>query len=129
MKKLIASLFAIIVIIALFAGCGGMNTEAKPGMETEPKPESTITADEARAILKTWADEHPFQLGSEIEPGNDEHTVDGVEYYRFYLGITRLGVAEILVHKETGEIFHLTSPYNDVGFEPVDDWYNREHAS
>ena len=86
-----------------------------------------ITADEAREILQAWVDNHPFQLGTDPDPESDEHIVDGVEYYRFYLSIIRCCVAEILVHKETGRLFHLMSPGNNT-FEPLDAWYNREHA-
>ena len=51
------------------------------------------------------------------------------EFYRFYLSIVRLGVAEILVDKETGALFHFDSPYSSVGFAPIDDWYNADHAA
>ena len=93
-----------------------------------PSPTETTAKDEAKALLQAWADSHPFQLGSEIEPESDDHVVDGKEYYRFYLGIIRLGVAEILVDKETGELFHFTSPYATVGFAPIDEWYAKDHA-
>jgi len=76
-------------------------------------------------------DTHPFQLGSELEPDSDDFNYDGEEYYRFYLSIMsiiRLGVAEILVHIETGMIYHFDSPYSTGGFEPINDWYNRDHA-
>ena len=90
--------------------------------------------DEAKAILQSWVDSHPFQLGAEIEHNNNllPSEAQGEDYsdefYRFYLAIIRLGVAEILVHKETGALFHLDSPYNSVGFGPIDDWYNKDHA-
>ena len=95
---------------------------------------TNITANEARAILQSWVDSHPFQLGAQINPdealplGEKQGEDYSNECYRFYLGITRLGVAEILVHKETGALFHLDSPYSSVGFVPIDDWYNKDHA-
>jgi len=85
-----------------------------------------ITEEEARDILQTWIDTHPFQLGSNLEPGREDHVVKGVEYYLFYLGIERFGVAGVLVHKETGSLFHLSSPGNNK-FEPLDVWYSRDH--
>ena len=149
MKKTIMLLLVLILSITLLVGCGSINigppvtptvasgTEQPdtPIATTEqaesPDPEIAkdfITSDAARALLQSWVDSHPFQLGSVLEPECDEFFVDGVEYYRFVLSIIGLGKAEILVHKETGEIFHFDSPYSTQGFEPVDDWYNRDHA-
>ena len=88
-----------------------------------------ITSEDARKALQNWVDSHPFQLGSELEPESDVYTLDGITYYRFYLSIIRLGVAEILVNDKTGEMFHLTSPYSTVGFAPIDDWYRTDHAA
>jgi len=87
-----------------------------------------VNVDEARSTLQVWVDSHPFQLGSNLEPENDTYIIDGVEYFRFYLSIVRLGVAEILVNQETGAFFHLASPYSSSGFEPLDDWYNKHHS-
>ncbi len=140
MKKSIALMFVINLSITLLTGCvsgeraqpaatPAVTPAAAPSDEPAPSPAKTaLSIDEARAILQTWADSHPFQLGSEIEPKSDDHFIDGKEYYRFYLGIIRLGVAEILVDKETGELFHLTSPYATVGFAPIDEWYAKDHA-
>ena len=91
---------------------------------TAPK---IMTADEARLFLQDWADTHPFQLGAMLEPESDEYFLDGTEYYRFYLGVERFGVIEILVHQETGMLIHLASPGND-GIELLDDYYYREHT-
>jgi hypothetical protein len=110
------------------------DTKADKKKDPPSTVETYITDHEARSILQTWVDSHPFQLGAEIDP--DEYLLPGEkqgedysdEFYRFYLSITRLGVAEILVHKETGELFHLDSPYSSVGFGPIDDWYNKDHA-
>ena len=87
-----------------------------------------ITSQEAREALQNWVDSHPFQLGSTLEPESDVYALDGITYYRFYIGIIRLGIAEILVNEKTGEMFHLTSPYSTVGFAPIDDWYSTDHA-
>ena len=87
-----------------------------------------ITSRAARAAVQNWVDSHPFQLGSILELESDGYTLDGITYYRFYLGIIRLGVAEILVNEKTGDMFHLTSPYSTVGFAPIDDWYSTDHA-
>ena len=90
---------------------------------------SHITLQEARSALQAWVDNHPFQMGGELEPESDNYVLDGVEYYRFYIGIIRLGVAEILVNQETGEIYHFNSPYSTGGFQPIDNWYNQDHAA
>ena len=158
MKLKFFLLFILFLITAfIFAGCNvniaGNNAaedindsslylRSEPDETVQPEspviPDDYITAGEARAILQDWVDSHPFQLGAEIEPDEylpsgevqgEEYTFEGGEYYRFYLGITRLGVAEILVHKETGNLFHLESPYSSVGFAPIDDWYNKDHAA
>jgi len=102
-----------------------------PEFETDGTPAVThnyISEEEARGLLQAWIDTHPFQLGSNLEPGRDDHIVDGVEYYRFYLGIVRFGIAEVLVHKDTGELFHFSSLGNST-FEPLDDWYIRDHVT
>ena len=85
-----------------------------------------MSSDEARTILQAWADSHPFQLSIGIKSESDEYILGGVEYYRFYLGVERFGVIEIFVHKKTGKLFHYMSPGN-IAFEPLDDYYNREH--
>jgi len=87
-----------------------------------------INVDEARSTLQVWVDNHPFQLGSNLESENDTYIINGVEYFRFYLSIVRLGVVEILVNTESGAFFHLASPYSSSGFEPLDDWYNKHHS-
>ena len=84
---------------------------------------------QARAILQNWVDSHPFQLGSEIEPQYEEPLIYGRECFRFYLSITRFGLVEIFVDRETGELFYnFRAPDNNSWFEPIDDWYYREHA-
>ncbi len=144
-------IFVIVLLcIALISGCGSPAEEQptapaaatgdKPvisrgestGSTSEPDSEETeasLSVDEAREILQAWVDSHPFQLGAELEAGSDDYALDGAPYYRFYLGIVRLGVAEILVDKETGALFHLTSPYASVDFAPIDEWYSIDHAS
>ena len=109
---------------------------AAGGIDDMPVDEVEInfSPEEARAILQEWVDSHPFQLGAVIAP--DEYLMPGQKQgedwdgrmYTFYLGITRLGVAEILVHKETGALYHSDSPYSSVGFTPIDNWYNKDHA-
>ena len=152
MKRSAALLLALIISMTMLAGCGIDNRELPhaPTAETDTNtdapsatnapdatlsPDATdtptvthiyITEDEARELMQTWIDAHPFQLGSNLEPERDDHIVDGVEYYLFYLGIERFGIAEVLVHKETGELFHLSSLGNST-FEPLDDWYFRDH--
>jgi len=93
---------------------------------TSAAPGGAKSAIQARVILQGWVNSHAFQLGSELEDKSDVHTAGGVEYYRFYLSITRFGIVEVLVNKETGELFHLESPGNPT-FEPLDDWYDRDH--
>ena len=128
MKKPIAILLALLCI-ALLAGCGSGERETSVGSSTNAPGTASITADEARRILQTWADAHPFQAGCELEPESDDYVIDGVEYYHFYLSIVKLGVAEILVDKGTGDLFHLTSPYATVEFAPIDEWYEKDHAA
>ena len=141
MKKSIVLLLALILSITLLAGCDGIKNEPipPPTAATEMKTDSPsathtpsatktfLTIDEARAILQGWIDNHPFQLSSSLEPESDDHVIAGVGYYRFYLGIERFGVAEILIHKVTGELFHLASPDNTT-FEPLDNWYDENHS-
>ena len=88
-----------------------------------------LTPQSARLALQEWVESHPFQLGSELDSESSGYSENGVAYYLFQLDIIRLGTAEILVSEENGELFHLSSPYNETGFEPIDDWYNREHAA
>jgi len=111
-------------------------TPAEPNGQTNPNsidnaPSNIgepvyLTEDEAKKIAQDWIDSHPFQLGSELEPESDEYFYDGTEHYPFHLGVVRFGLVEILVHKETGEIFHFMSPGNTT-LEPIDDWYYRDH--
>jgi len=82
---------------------------------------------EARGVLQAWVDSHPFQLSGNLELEYDDYAIGSAEYFRFYLGIERFGVAEILVQKETGELFHLESPGNTT-FEPLNDWYDKNHS-
>ena len=124
MKKSIVLLLVLTLSITFFAGYGGGNSE-QPSSPTAAN--AYITVDEARVILQAWVDGHPFQFSSSLGPESDDHIANGVEYYRFYLAIERFGVAEILVHKETSEIYHLISP-GSTSLEPLDDYYNREHS-
>ncbi len=143
----------VLLCIAALSGCGSpIDEPAAPAAATGDKPDisrgepaestseptsepdseepdTSLSVDKAREILEGWVDSHPFQLGAALEDRSDDYTFDDVEYYRFYLGIVRLGVAEILVDKETGELFHLTSPYASVDFAPIDEWYSIDHAS
>ena len=89
--------------------------------------ETSMSVEEAGALLRDWLDGHPFQLGAEVEPESGEYALGGEEYYRFYLSVVRFGVVEVLANKETGALFHLASPGNDE-FEPLDDYYYREHG-
>jgi len=113
------------------------DSPAEPSdIEPKPKPAGSaqidtgriaaLTEGEAREIAQGWVDSHPFQLGSSLDPGSRERKAKGEEYYSFSLGIIGFGTAEILVNKETIELFHYRSPGN-AAFEPLDDWYNREH--
>ncbi len=151
MKKSATCILALLLSMALVSGCGGnagtndqgqgsdtsANGQAQgtsavgqePGTSAGGKTaDAFLTVDEARKKLQSWTDTHPFQLGGNIEAESDEYEADGVTYYRFYLGIVRLGIAEILVDKETGDLYHLTSPYATVEFAPIDDWYEKDHA-
>jgi hypothetical protein len=150
-KKIIVLLLVLSVSVSLLTGCGGGNKKqastagsktsipgdvAAGGIDDMPVEEVEInyTADEAREILQAWVDSHPFNLGAAIVP--DEQLMSGEKQgedwdermYTFYLGITRLGVAEIFVHKETGALYHYDSPYSSVGFTAIDNWYNKDHA-
>jgi len=104
-----------------------LNPDFDPG-STPPVTDNFISEEEARGILQAWIDAHPFQLGSDLEPSSADMTVRGVEYYFYRLGVERFGVVEVLVQKETGELFHLSSLGNR-SFEPLDDWYNRDHGT
>jgi len=134
-------------VVTILTACSGSPTVKKPDASPERADQETLeettqeladgaSADtdetavlsvaEARKIAQGWVDTHPFQLGSNLEPGSGEQIVNGVEYYSFGLGVVRYSVVGILVHKETGVLYHFTSPGNNT-FEPLDDWYNREH--
>ena len=91
--------------------------------------ETMLTPLRAGLILQAWVESHPFQLGSELDPSSDGYSIGGDGYYRFKLSIIKLGVAEILVNDETGKLYHLSPPTSSAAFEPIDDWYNREHAA
>jgi hypothetical protein len=137
MKKSFLLLLVIFLSISLITGCGGsannsqiLSPEAtRDNNKSSPSAsQKNLTATEARAVLQAWVDSHPFQFVSELESGSYEHIFGGKEYYLFHLGIIRLGIVEILVQKETGELFHLSSPDNPI-FEPLDDWYEKERAT
>ena len=153
MKRSIILLLVPMLIIALLAGCGSGGSDPAPTPATDTgtadpptveggpiddgATEIYVGIDDARMILQTWINSHPFQMGSVIasdgylvsgETQGEDYSFEGAGYYRFYLDIIRLGLAEILVHKETGWLFHLESPYSSSGFEPIDDWYYRDHA-
>lgn len=134
MKKPSRLWIAAILITTLLAGCGGAGPEPPSAPDTAgaaagggPIAAAYMTADEARAVLRAWSEGHPFQLGSELEPGASDVSADGKEYYRFALSVIRFGVVEVLVDKEAGTLFHFSSPGSDA-FEPLDEWYEREHA-
>jgi len=86
---------------------------------------ASLTANEARIILQNWINTHPFVGSSELYPEYSSVMVNGEECFMFDLGIERLGVIEILVGMETGEMFHYSSPGNDM-IEQLDDWYYRD---
>ena len=140
----VAVFLVLMVSMILLAGCRGGNKKrassadvAAGGIEDMQVEDIEInfSADEARAILQTWVDSHPFQLGAliipdeNLPPGGKQGEDFSDRFYCFYLGITRLGVAEIFVHKETGALYHSDSPYSSVGFGPIDNWYNKDHAA
>ena len=90
--------------------------------------ESPLSPIAARAVLQAWVESHPFQLGAVLEEESSAYQLDGIGYYRFTLSIIRFSGVDILVNQKTGDIFHLESPLSNSGFEPINDWYNREHA-
>ena len=114
------------VLLTTGSGTGGGGTG---GGGTQPGGTGRAPANgaEARGLLLLWFDSHPFQLGAAIEPEYDEYTYNGNDFYRFNLSIIRLGGAEILVQKDTGKIYHLTSPGDSVGFVLADEWYTKDH--
>ena len=108
------------------AGVDASTPEDRQPLAPDVSAETYIAADEARAMLQAWVENHPFQLGAALEPESDEHSAGGKAYYRFYLGVVRFGIIEILADKETGALYHCASPGNDA-FEPLDAYYEREH--
>jgi len=94
--------------------------------KTQPN-DLALSEIEARIIALNWLEDHPFQLGSALEPGKGEMIIGDVAYYAFDLSVVRYAVVEILVSKETGALFHYNSPGNDA-FELLDEWYAREHS-
>jgi hypothetical protein len=89
-----------------------------------------LTCDQARSVLQGWLYSNPFELGSDIEPGCSDISLEGEhggDFHSFSVSITRFGNAEVLVNKDTGELYHNSSPGNDV-FQPLDDWYRNHPA-
>jgi hypothetical protein len=89
-----------------------------------PTQSGRMTAEEARVIIQTWVDNHPFYLGSNLEPEYIEYGDD----YIFSIGIVRFGIVDVIVNSQTGELIHYSSPGHQFS-EPLNDWYNREHAA
>jgi len=84
-----------------------------------------LTAEEARELLQTWLDAHPFPLGGDIDDTYDDSLVfEGVEYHTFYLGVVRFGLFDVYVHKETGELFS-TGDGEEFSMLPLDIWYEQ----
>ena len=145
MKKRLLFLVNLILMATVLVSCSNSNNgltvqttsepteqataETKPMANTPPNTveTSSLTEAEARKIAQEWIDSHPFQLGSNLEPGSGEQIVKGTEYYSFNLGIVRYAAVIILVNKKTGVLFHYSSP-GSTTLEPLDDWYNREHS-
>ena len=109
-----------------------------PPAPPEIDEKNIITPLEARAILQTWLEHHPFQFGAMLEPEEymlsgetqgEPYSEGGDDYYRFYVGIVMAGVARILVHQETGELFHSESRSSSTWFAPIDVWYDSDHAA
>jgi len=135
MKKRILTFIIFALIATLLASCRKSPDEPSVNQTTliptvaapaVTGTTATLTETEARKIVQEWIDSHPFQLGSELETEYTEYLYDGTEYYPFHLGIVRFGLVEILIHKETGELFHFMSPGNET-LELLDDWYYRDH--
>jgi len=124
-KRIFSFVFAALLLLCLTA-CNPTSTPESPGSPPSAGETASLTETEARKAAQAWIDGNPFQFSAGLEPEYDELTVDNADYYRFYLGIERFGVAEILVHKETGELFHFESPGCDI-FQPIDDWYYQNH--
>ena len=85
-----------------------------------------LTAVEARIIAQTWLDGHPIQDPNIIEPFFYEMTVDGEEYFRFYIDSYQMYWFSILVQKETGALLYMMSPDGEDPvdeFELLEDWY------
>ena len=135
---IIFTLMAAILVSALLASCS-KSPAAAPAVQTPQAVQppaaapavtgaaASLSETDARKIAQGWIDSHPFQLGSELETDYTEYFYNGAEYYLFQAGVVMFGLVEILIHKETGELFQFMSPGNDT-LELLDDWYNREHG-
>ena len=98
--------------------------QSKPDDDNASKLDP-LTADEARALLQVWMDSHPFLTSSELEPEYGEQSLFFGEFYSFCIEITLSGTLEVLVDKNSGELFHLSSlGWHE--FEPLNDWYERK---
>ena len=143
LKRGLVCLGGLLLVAVLLVACGKSTPpaselpEASVGQaELSAKPADNelaaagrtfaLTRSEAEMVVLDWLEDHPFQFSANLESTSDDYATSHGEYYRFYLGIEKFGVAEILVNRETGEPFHLTSPGNSV-FAPLDDWYNQYH--
>ena len=138
LPKSLFCLIGLLLTAALLTSCA--KSPAPPAAEppeqtqTTPGNNEPATANETPALTRAaarenaqnWLDQHHFQFSAVLEQVSDDYATNLGEYYRFYLGIERFGVAEILVNRKTGEMFHLTSPGNSE-FAPLDDWYNQYH--
>jgi hypothetical protein len=94
--------------------------------EPDP-PQARITAQEARAILQDWLDSHPIAPPDVLSPEYSERDVDGEAYYLFSLDNMEMYWANLLVHKETGDLlFMMVSDGEepDIYTMPLGDWYD-----
>ena len=103
---------------------------ASPAPEPAVEPPSLLAPDEARRIAQEWLYEHPIDYHY-LGRGYEDATIDGEEYFEFFLDEPYMYWFSILVHKKTGEMLARTVSdgmdyYEEI--EPLDDWYNRYYT-
>ena len=116
---------------------GNEGTDAPTPTSERPNPNNTqsetktyLNADGAIKILSAWVEVHPFLWGGFVNSYSfsyTECTIGGEEYYSTDISIYWYGCLEVLINRETGELFTYSSPEQEA-IKLLDDWYNEDYA-
>jgi len=124
-----------------YGGGGGGSSGGSPPSSGGGSPGSgggataSLSVDEARAIAQAWLNSNPIDGYTNLDRDWYDYTIYGEDYYRFFLNSNQaphMYWFNILVHKNTGEMFMLMTEDGEFPVETVYnlyEWYDRYYGS